>query len=279
MCPPTFIYDNRQINIGDTMSEVPMPVEELIKRGNNIPVAYLDRKTWNYAPISEEERKWIGYVFDYGLNHLRKILPSVAADIAQQREAVFQWASVAKATFPVRKNYEFPSTTGSLGVAWLFPGGIKYAATPSESEPAYTSYSTNSWDLSLTAGTPVYFFGDGTNFYKASPTTDKHSFILVFKDGIIELGTTPSLYAFQLKSEGKQDYGVYTVQPIKEIPVERATIAYQYPTPMGMLPISYDRGIMFGAMPDRTGTSTIKLLGLVFYEHDLYPNLSNTWIS
>ena len=261
------------------MSEAPVPVEELISRGGGIPVAYLDRKTWSYVPLSDMEAKYVSYVFDYGVEHLRKILPKVADDIASQKALVLQWAGVAKATFPVRKNYQFPSTTGSLGVAWLFPGAIKYAATPSDSAPAYTSYGTNSWDISLTAGTPIYFFGDGTNFYKASPTTDKHSFLLVLNNGIIEFGTTPSLYAFRLISEGKRDYGIYTVQPVKEIPVEKDTVAYQYPTPMGALPISYDRGIMWGAVPDRTGTSTIKLLGLVFYEHELYPDLGNTWIS
>jgi len=47
---------------------------------------------------------------------------------------------------PEKKSYTFPSQTGTLGVAWLFPQAIKYATT------VPTSYNTNSWDIPLTAG-------------------------------------------------------------------------------------------------------------------------------
>jgi len=43
---------------------------------------------------------------------------------------------------------------------------------------------------------------------------------------------------------------------------------YQYPTPLGAVPVFYDRGVRWGFLPEVSGTSTIKLLGLVFYEHD-----------
>jgi hypothetical protein len=260
------------------MSVVPLSIDDLSRRGGGIPVASLDKKTWNFCELAASEVDKINKVFSYGIAFLKKVLPSVAMDIERQRSLALTWAGVAKATFPVRKNYEFPSTTGSLGVAWLFPEAIKYAATPGPSVPCYTSYATNSWDISLTAGTAAYFFGDGTNFYKASPQTDKHSFLLIFENGIIEFGSTPKIDTFRLISEGKRDYGIYSVVPLEEIPIEKGVVAYQYPTPLGALPISYDRGIMWGFMPKVTGTSTIKLLGLVFYEHDLYPDLASTWI-
>jgi hypothetical protein len=259
------------------MSVVPLSVEELYSRGGGVPVATLDKKTWSHCELDSKEVDVINKVFNYGIAFLRKVLPSVAMDIERQRSLALTWAGVAKATFPVRKNYEFPSTTGSLGVAWLFPQAIKYAATPSATLPCYTSYATNSWDISLTAGTAAYFFGSATDFYKASPQTDKHSFLLIFENGIIEFGSTPKIDTFRLESEGKRDYGIYSVVPLEEIPIEKGVIAYQYPTPLGALPITYDRGIRFSFMPRVSGNSTIKLLGLVFYEHDLYPTLP--WVA
>jgi hypothetical protein len=181
------------------------------------------------------------------------------------------------ATFPVRKNYAFPSVPGTLGVAWLFPQALRYAATPSASLPAYTSYKPNSWDIDITAGKPAWLLGDGTNFYKASPEAEKHSFILIFNNGVIEVGSTPSAQQFKIMTEGKRDYGIYTVEPLVEIPVEKAVAIYQYPTPLGAMFVDHNRGVMWGFLPTRTGTATIKLLGLVFYEHDFAADFK--WIA
>jgi hypothetical protein len=252
------------------MSERPVDIEEL-KAGIN--VAALDRRVVSYVELSEDEKKWIKFVFNDGVKHLRKVAPSIADDIARQLDLAINMAGVAKATFPVRKNYSFPSVPGSLGVAWLFPQGLKWVASPSASNPCYTSYKTNSWDIDVTAGTNAYILGDGTNFYKANPTTDQHTFILIFDGGVIEVGSTPSIEQFHLISEGKRDYGIYTVEPLVEIPVERNIAIYQYPTPLGAVFVSHDRGVMWGFKPRVSGTKTIKLLGLIFYEHDFMSSL------
>jgi len=252
------------------MSERPVSIEQL-KAG--IPVAALDRTTVSYVELSDDEKRWVGYVFDRGVEHLRKVAPSIASSIAAQRSLAINMAGVAKATFPVRKNYSFPSVPGSLGVSWLFPQGIKWVATPNASNPCYSSYLPNSWDISVTAGTNAYFFGDGTNFYRANPNTDQHTFILVFNGGVIEVGSSPSIEQFHLISEGKRDYGIYTVEPLVDIPIEKNVAIYQYPTPLGAVFISHDRGIMWGFKPRVTGIKTIKLLGLIFYEHDFMSSL------
>jgi len=252
------------------MSERPVSIDQL-KAG--IPVAALDRTTVSYVELSDDEKRWVGYVFDRGVEHLRKVAPSIASSIAAQRSLAINMAGVAKATFPVRKNYSFPSVPGSLGVSWLFPQGIKWVATPNASNPCYSSYLPNSWDISVTAGTNAYFFGDGTNFYRANPNTDQHTFILVFNGGVIEVGSSPSIEQFHLISEGKRDYGIYTVEPLVDIPIEKNVAIYQYPTPLGAVFISHDRGIMWGFKPRVTGTKTIKLLGLIFYEHDFMSSL------
>jgi len=252
------------------LSERPVDIET-IKAG--VDVAALERRTLSFVELSDNEKKYVNYVFDSGLAHLRKVAPSIAKDIERQRQLAINMAGVAKATFPVRKNYSFPSVPGSLGVSWLFPQGLKWVASPSPSNPCYTSYISNSWDISVTAGVNAYLLGDGTNFYRANPTTEQHTFILIFDGGVIEVGSTPSIEQFHLYSEGKRDYGIYTVSPLVDIPIEKNVAIYQYPTPLGAVFVSHDRGVMWGFKPRVSGIRTIKLLGLLFYEHDFMSSL------
>jgi hypothetical protein len=241
---------------------------EELKKG--ISVFTGDRESFVYSPIEDEEKKVIEYVFRYGLNQLKRISPKIAADIEPQLSLALKVAGIFKEMLPERKNYAFPSQTGSLGVAWLFPQAIKYATT------VPTSYKNNSWDMDLTAGTKAWILGDGTNYYKTSSATGAHSAILIFQNGIIEIGSTPKAEQFRLISEGLTKYGIYTVAPIVEERIEENRLIYQYPTPMGAVPVFYDKGVMWGFMPKASGTSTIKLLGLVFYEHDFASDLK--WI-
>ncbi len=252
------------------MSERPEPVQKLAAGVN---IAALERREVSYVELSDSEKSLISYVFDAGIAHLKKVVPSIASDIEAQKQLAINMAGVAKATFPVRKNYSFPSVPGSLGVAWLFPQGLKWVDTPSPSNPCYTSYISNTWNIPITAGTNAYILGDGTNFYKANPNTGQNTFILIFNNGVIEVGSTPSIQQFHLISEGKRDYGIYTVDPLVDIPIEKNVAIYQYPTPLGALFISHDRGVMLGFKPTRSGTATIKLLGLIFYEHDFMSSL------
>jgi len=251
-------------------------LEELL-RGVGVPVFAGGRDRVDYEELSAKERAAVERCFRAGLEHLERVAPSIAASIRPQLGLVLKFAGVAKATFPESKPIAFPSEPGTIGVNWLFPQAIKYAATPSADNPCYTSYKANLWEMDLTAGTAAYFFGDGTNYYKASPATAKHAFILVFKDGVIEVGSTPKVQQFQIKTEIQHKYGVYTVEPLVEVPVEEGKALYQYPTPMGAVPIYHDLGIMWGFMPTYSGTATIKLLGMVFYEHDFASELK--WVS
>jgi hypothetical protein len=238
--------------------------------GKGVNVFVGDRESFVYSPVENEERKAIEYVFRYGLNQLKRISPKIAADIEPQLSLALKVAGIFKEMLPERKSYTFPSQTGSLGVAWLFPQAIKYATT------VPTSYKNNSWDMDLTAGTKAWILGDGTNYYKTSSATGAHSAILIFQNGVIEIGSTPKAEQFRLVSEGLTKYGIYTVAPIVEERIEENRLIYQYPTPMGALPVFYDKGVMWGFMPKASGTSTIKLLGLVFYEHDFAADLK--WI-
>lgn len=253
-----------------------MPIDvKAIKDRTGVSIAALEKPSFSYVELSPVEREAVEWVFDRGIERLRKVSPVIAADIAAQRELAVVFAGVAKALFPSPKDYIFPSIPSRLGVAWLDPYTFKYASTPNATNPCYTSYTSNTWDISVTAGTAAYIMGDGTNYYKASPTTEAHSFVLIFKDGLVEYGSTPSVQQFRLLSEGKSDYGAYTVDPLVEIPVERNVALYQYSTPLGAVPVGHDRGLMWSFMPRRSGTMTLKLLGMVFFEHNFLSTLKS----
>jgi hypothetical protein len=232
-----------------------------------IPILRLGRDRAGYASLEASEVKAILTVFDMGLYHLRKVAPKIAADIERQRQLALEFAAIAKAQMKAEdKRYSFPpDTSAGLGVAWLFPQAIKYAATPSNVAPCYTDYIANSWDIPINTDRAYWILGDGTNYYKCNPTEDQRSFILVFQNGIVEVGSTPAAEQFQVKSESRPDLGMYTVEPLIEVNTEDFKSLYQYPTP-GALFVDHIKGVMWGFRPKRAGTATMKLLGLVYYE-------------
>ena len=255
------------------MAERPVVVSEVFREElqRGIPIAALNRAQVSYVDLDPKEVDVVNKVFDSIVSHLRKVSPKIAADIEAQRDLAIKMAGVAKATFPTRKSYQFPSVPGSLGVAPLFPQALKYdTAVP-------TDYADNSWEISLTAGTSAYLLGSSTEFYKASETTEQHSFVLIFHNGVIEVGTSPKIDQFRLVSEGKQDYGAYAVEPLVEISVEDSKAIYQYPTPLGALWVDHQSGVRWEVLPRSSGTSTIKLIGMVFFEHDFFA--TPKWIS
>lgn len=259
------------------MSERGISFEDLENLAG-VKVARLGRKQINYVELEDPEKKAVLRVFEAGLQHLYKVAPAVARDIERQRNLVLTMAGVAKATFPTLKSYSFPSQPGGLGVAWLIPQALKYVATPSSDTPAYTGYKTNTWEIDLTAGSAAWILGDGTNYYKASPQTNKHSFVLIFENGLIEVASTPVTDQFKLVSEVAQNIGIYTIEPLVEIPVEDGKAIYQYPTPFGALHVDHNIGVMWGFMPRYSGKShKIPPIGMVFYEHDFLSDL--TWVS
>jgi hypothetical protein len=227
-----------------------------------VKIAALGRELLPYTDLAPEEIEAIVRVFNAGVEHLMKVSPKLAADISRQLQLAIEFAAVAKATFPIRgKNYTFPSVPGHLGVAWLFPQAIKYAAN------VPTGYLNNSWDIPITAGAKAYILGSDTAFYTTSSTIDARSFILIFNNGVVEYGSTPAVQQFRLISDAKQDWGIYTVDPLLEIPLESNIALYQYPTPLGALFVDYTRGVKWYFMPARSGVTTLKLLGLVYFEH------------
>ena len=231
------------------------------------------------ADMAAEERDAILYCFDQNVKKIENISPKLAASLRPQREAMVKFAQIAKGTFPETKTYSYPGQHGGLAVDFLDPYLYRYkiAADTARGGHAYTSYDDSSvggygtWNLPLTCGTKTYIAGDSTNGYRGcdggNGTTGAagHSYVVIFQDGIIELGTTPRIEQIHFKSDLMDKYVPISVQPLINQTIEDRKMIYQYSTP-GMIPISHNTGVTIKVLPNATGTSTIPLLGMVFYE-------------
>jgi len=246
---------------------------DAINRG--IAVFTGGRENVEYSQLTEAEVSAIEDCIKMGYSLLSKVAPDIAKDFYEHLEVFIKFGGVAKALFD-NKPISFPSEPGTIGVNILFPQAIKYVATPTTNAEAYTDYKTNSWEMDVTAGTPAWILGDGTNYYKASNQTNKRELFVVMQHGVIEVGPTPSIDQFIIKTQINQKYGIYTAHPLSDQPVVEGKPIYRYPT-LGVIPVYPDLGIMWGYMPRKTNTVSLRLLGVVFYEHDLFPNL--TWVS
>jgi len=233
-----------------------------------ISVFFGGRPTVEIAELSAEEAAALDRCINDVAALLRKVAPSIAADWERHRSVFHKFAAVAKGIFPESKPIQYPSQAGGIGVIPLIPQVIKYAATASATYPCYTNYATNSWEMSLTAGTAAYIFGDGTNFYKASPTTNQHALLVIMQNGLIEIGSSPKIVQQRIRTSAESKYGVFATNPLVEIPVEPNKTIYQHMT-LGAIPVYHDFGIEWKVLPIKSGTSTLKLLGLAYFEHDL----------
>jgi len=206
---------------------------------------------------------------------LSRISPSIASDFLDHESVFIKFGKIAKALFD-GKPISYPPERGKIGVLPIIPQIVKYVASPSETNPAYTSYKNNTWEIDVTAGTPAYIFGDGTHFYRASPESGKRALLVIMQNGLIEIGTTPVIDQFKLWTEVTSIYGIYTVHPLIDLPIESGKMVYQYPT-LGVIPVFHNIGIQWSFMPKYSGTVNIRLIGIAFCEYDLVANLM--WIA
>ncbi len=218
-----------------------------------------------------EESKLISYL-DHVVKFLTNVSPVIAREFERHKPLFVRAAQMFKAI--VNKSLEIPPMPGTFGCTLIFPEAVKYTATPSATAPAYTSYKSNLWEIDLTAGTAAYILGDGTNYYRASPTPESRSMLVIIEGGLVEVGTTPKIYQMRIFSEQESARGPQAVYPLVDIPVEPGKTMFVYNTPA--LIVRHDFGIMWGVMPHYSGTAVLKLIGLVFYEYGFYSKLA--WI-
>ena len=243
------------------MAKITMDVSELFK-GYDVLLGGI--KALDVEDLSGDEETRLTTFIEDSIDALDKISPEIAKDFEAQEGLILNMTKVFKAKVSKPFGGILPSS-GQFGVGLIIPQDIKYAATASASNPCYTGYTANSWNISLTAGTAAYLLGDGTNFYKARPTTNYRTALLIIKNGIVEVGTSPSINQFQPKTE-RVSYPAFSVHPLVDQPVERGYQIYRYNFPFAM-PVFHDFGVMLGTMPIATRTADIRLVGVVLYEY------------
>jgi len=265
----------------------PAQLSELFEpeKGRNINAFIQPRNQVTIGSLADGEENAIKMALNTLTLSLDKISSRLAAELLSQEDAFLKWGQVAKGNFPVEKNITFPSQPGTIGVVPLFPQAIKYNATAAATaNPVYTDYTSDSWDISVTAGSISRMFGGAAdtapNYYKAASTTATtaqagNEFIVVAQNGVIEKGTTPKMHQWRLLAQTEQKYGVYTDSPLLDETIELGRNLYQHPT-LGMIPVYRDLGIWWGFQADQVGgVDSIRLLGLAFFEHELFPNLTS----
>jgi len=225
-------------------------------------------------PVEEftpDEEKLFDKFIQNAKTVLADILPEIAEDFEANAEVFLAVGKVFKAKIKGKAfGGELPSSS-QFGVGLLIPQYLKYAATASSTYPCYTDYTTNTWKLSLTAGTTVHILGDGTNYYKPSPTTDARAAICIMKNGFVSVGTTPAINQIQIKTE-KVSYPPFPVQPLSDMPIQSDRPVYRYNVPFN-IPIFHDFGIMIDGMPIVSKTEELRLIAVIFYEYDFIKNL------
>jgi hypothetical protein len=231
------------------------------------------------ADMAAEERDAILYCFDQNVKKIENVSPKIAAGLRPQREAMVKFAQIAKGTFPETKTYSYPGQTGGLAVDFLTPYLFGYGTSDSGTgangynDIAGASGSTatmRTWDLPLTASTVRTILGyDVTTYqyYKGCATTGSHSYVVLFQDGIVEIGTDPSFSELYFKSQLMDKYTPISVQPLIRESVEEGRGIFQYSTP-GIIPISHQTGVAIQGLPLYTRNAYLPLLGMVFYESD-----------
>jgi len=227
-------------------------------------------------PVEEftpDEEKLFNKFIDNSVHVLGKQLPEIAEDFEGNADVFLRVGEVFKAKIRGKAfGGQLPSSS-QFGVALLIPQLIKYHSSPDSSHPAYSDYTINTWNISLTAGTAAHILGDGTNYYKASPTTDARAALVIMKDGIISVGTTPAFNQIQVKTE-KVSYPPFSVHPLVDLPIEEGYPVYRYNLPFN-LPVFHDFGVMMDIMPQVTKTADIRLIGVCFYEYNFFSSLKN----
>jgi len=215
--------------------------------------------------MTDKESELFNKFIDDSVDVLEKISPEIARDFKSQGALFKSFVEAFMGKVDKAFGGILPAS-GQIGVGLIIPQDIRYVATPSSSLPAYSDYDLNSWDISLTAGTPAYLFGSATAFFKPKPTVGERCAICIMKNGIIEVGTTPSVNQIQFTTE-RVNYPAFAIHPLVDQPIERGYTIYRYNLPFAV-PMFYDFGVKLALMPTVTKKSNIRPIGIIAYEYD-----------
>jgi len=221
--------------------------------------------------MSPDESNVFNVFVSDSVNVLRKISPEIAEDFKAQGALFKAFGEAFMGKVDKAFGGILPSS-GQVGVGLIIPQDIRYVATASAANPAYSGYDLNAWTISLTAGSAAYLLGTATEFFKPKPTVGARCAILLMKNGLIEVGTTPALNQVQVTTE-RISYPVSSIHPIVDQTIERGLTIYRYNLPFA-IPMFYDFGVRLAVMPTVTKSSDLRMVGVIFYEYDHRKSLS-----
>ena len=244
---------------------------------HDIKIWDLGLKEIRIADLASHEKDAIEEEFEIARRHIAEISPKLAEWWEKHYHLFILAGKVAKALFEEKSIDRFPTQPEQIGVKVLIPYFIRYVATPSADEPAYSSYELNKWEINLTAGTKAYILGSDTDYWYPRKAKDKRCVVAIIYNGLIEIGSTPKIYQMSFESSQERIVKLLPMHPLIELPFDEKRKIYQYPT-LGAMIIPYTVGIKWAVMPHYSGLSKLPLLGMVFYERDCYyPDLA--WVA
>ena len=241
-----------------------MAVREISTKTFNTSIYSGGKGSAPFTDLDEAEIQAIEACLDMGIEHFEMTSPKLARIFAAQRGDFITWGGFAKAAMD-DKVIGFPSKPGGIGVCWINPQSRQYSSNDDYTQ--YNGWTINSNEVAaITAGMKDYFFGDGKNWYKSYPIAPNRSMSIIAKDGLVEIGTTPSFQVHQIKTENDTQYGIIAEPPTYMLPIDDNLGVYVHKT-LGQIPLWYDLGIEWSFLPIRTCTPVVMMAGLTFYEH------------
>jgi hypothetical protein len=236
------------------------------------------------APLEIEDEMAFNMAWAQLIRNLQKVAPQVVPDIAAQYNTFKKWAQIAKATLPSTGGVlplAYPSRTGAIGVYPIFPQALKYPAVSGYNAPV-TLYDGNTWDVQLTkpaaAGTNVgdFLFGSSGAFHRTSNAPNKRQLLVIAQNGFIEIGTTPNIIQFQVEGEAEAGkYSFFATSPLQDLSSDPRRPVYIYETPY-QIAFWHNFGMRIRVVSKATYKASLRLIGLVFFEHELFP--TTIWV-
>ena len=260
----------------------PLSLEELRKTASAVGIRTVilgGRETVNAVKLDSEEIKDAKNFISYLVSSYSRISPKLASLVEKHSEIIVKAIEIYKAIAARdigEKRFAFPPRSDTISAAPISPQFIRYVATASADDPAYSDYPLNSFDLSLSAGTPRHLYGTSTDYWSGKSKTKGPIMHVIFEDGIIEIGSTPKIIEVLAEFEDWRMLGALWEPYIVREAIEVGRMIYQYQTP-GVLFVLPDRKFRLGVMPDKTGTSTVIPVGIALYYVENFKSL--TWIS
>lgn len=230
------------------------------------PVITGGTRTFEVGTLSDiEVRKLDEFLDKYALQ-LHRASPAIAEDFIRQKSFFKDVCCIAKARFdnkPLNEDEvaELPRA-GQLGVSPLIAQDLSIIG-----EVAPLQH--NTWDIAAVAGTPVYIFGSAGNwFVTRGAVMEQRSMIAIMKNGLIEVGATPSINQIRFWTAAAA-YPPWRTSILKDVCLESDKPIYQYHSPAAFI-LTPDLGTRMQVMPVRTGNISARLVGLVFGEYNYF---------